>query len=174
MTSPGALQRTRTRKILQRSVDVVVAIATLFVTLPVVVLAGLAIKISSPRGPVLTREVRVGKEGESFEMLRLRTTTSGDLVASPTDASTCDAGAVGQRVTMVGRILRRVLDRRAAAVVERCPRRHEYCRSTAFRSDRPEADSGPRSNWWCVTGSHRNVARLGPPSTFGQSTRLTS
>ncbi len=106
MTSPGALQRTRTRKILQRSVDVVVAIATLFVTLPVVVLAGLAIKISSPRGPVLTREVRVGKEGESFEMLRLRTTTSGDLVASPTDASTCDAGAVGQRVTMVGRILR--------------------------------------------------------------------
>ena len=110
MTSPGALRRTRMRKILQRTVDVVVAIATLFVTLPVIVLAGLAIKVSSPRGPVLVREVRVGKEGESFEMLRLRTTTEVDQVASPTDpsspASTCDAGAVGQRVTVVGRILR--------------------------------------------------------------------
>ena len=116
MTSAGAPQRTRTRRILQRSVDVVVATVTLLLTLPVVVFAGLAIKLSSPHRPVLVREVRVGREGEHFEMLRLRTTTTVDPV-DPVDPSASAVGVSrsaptgetatgGQRVTAVGRILR--------------------------------------------------------------------
>ena len=110
MMSAGAPERTRTRRILQRSVDVVVATVTLLLTLPIVVLAGLAIKLSSPRGPVLVREVRVGREGEHFEMLRLRTTDPVDPAASATDVSssarTGETAVGGQRVTAVGRILR--------------------------------------------------------------------
>ncbi len=113
MMSAGAPERTRTRRILQRSVDVVVATVTLLLTLPVVVLAALAIKLSSPHGPVLVREVRVGREGKRFEMLRLRTTDPVDPVdpvTSATDASssppTGETALGGQRVTAVGRILR--------------------------------------------------------------------
>ncbi len=116
MMSTGASQRTRTRRILQRSVDVVVGTVTLLLTLPVVVLAALAIKLSSPHGPVLVREVRVGREGERFEMLRLRTTASVDPVASvdpaasaadvSSSAPTVETAVGGQRVTAVGRILR--------------------------------------------------------------------
>ena len=113
MMSAGAPERTRTRRILQRSVDVVVATVTLLLTLPVVVLAALAIKLSSPHGPVLVREVRVGREGKRFEMLRLRTTDPVDPVdpvTSATDASssppTGETALGGPRVTAVGRILR--------------------------------------------------------------------
>lgn len=113
MTSVGASQRTTARRFLKRSFDVVVAAAALVLTLPVALFAGLAIKLTSPGGPVLVREVRVGKDGKHFEMLKLRTTTSFGFVASRTDVSspesTCETPSEtsgDQRVTAVGRVLR--------------------------------------------------------------------
>jgi len=97
MRSADEARRSRPRRFLQRSFDLVVSGLVLLLTLPIVVFAALAIKLSSPHGPVLVREVRVGRDDELFEMLALRTTTS----CEPAPETSGD-----QRVTAVGRLLR--------------------------------------------------------------------
>ena len=78
---------------------------------------------------MLYRQRRVGKDGAEFELLKLRTMV--------VDAETHGAGfAVDQgdpRITRVGPDPAQDLDRRAAAALERAPRRHER--------DRPAADA---------------------------------
>ena len=76
------------KRIVRRCVDVVVSGVVLLVTLPILLLAALALKLTSPRDPVVVREVRLGSHDEPFEMLRLRSTDSD------------------HRVTRVGRMLR--------------------------------------------------------------------
>ena len=61
--------RSRTHLFLKRSFDVVVALPVLLLTLPIVLIAAVAIKLDS-RGPVMFKQVRVGKDGELFEMLQ--------------------------------------------------------------------------------------------------------
>jgi exopolysaccharide biosynthesis polyprenyl glycosylphosphotransferase len=63
--------RSQTHRLLKRTFDVVVAGLALLLTLPIMVFAAVAIKLDS-RGPVLFRQVRVGKDGELFEMLKFR------------------------------------------------------------------------------------------------------
>jgi len=86
---------------LNRAADVAVAGAALAVASPVLALAALAVKLTS-RGPALYRQVRVGKDGADFELLKLRTMVQG--------AETQGAGyAVDRgdpRITPVGRLLR--------------------------------------------------------------------
>lgn len=113
MMSLGALRRSRTRRFLKRLFDVVVAGVALLLALPIVVFAALAIKLSSPRGAVLARELRVGRDGEHFELLKLRTATSFESETSRPGASgpgatrsAASEASGGQRVTVVGRILR--------------------------------------------------------------------
>ena len=57
--------RSRTHLFLKRAFDVVVAGLVLLLTLPIVLIAAVAIKLDS-RGPILFRQVRVGKDGEPF------------------------------------------------------------------------------------------------------------
>ena len=64
------------KRIVRRCVDVVVSGVVLLVTLPILLLAALALKLTSPRDPVIVREIRLGSHGEPFEMLRLRSTES--------------------------------------------------------------------------------------------------
>ena len=75
----------------------------LLVTSPVLGLAALAVKLEDG-GPVFYRQVRVGKDGRDFELLKLRTMVVG--------AETQGAGyAVAQgdaRITRAGRFLRRL------------------------------------------------------------------
>lgn len=56
----------------KRVLDLVLATAALILLLPVILLCMLIIKVSS-RGPVLYRQVRVGKDGLPFLMYKLRT-----------------------------------------------------------------------------------------------------
>jgi lipopolysaccharide/colanic/teichoic acid biosynthesis glycosyltransferase len=88
---------------LNRIADVAVAGTALVLASPVLGLAALAVRLTS-RGPVLYRQVRVGKGGGGFELLKLRTMVQG--------AETMGAGfAVDRgdpRITSVGRILRRL------------------------------------------------------------------
>ncbi len=63
--------RSRTHLLLKRAFDVVVAGLALLLTLPIVAIAAVAIKLDS-KGPVLFRQARVGKDGELFEMIKLR------------------------------------------------------------------------------------------------------
>ncbi len=87
---------------LNRALDVAIAGTGLVVTSPLLALGALAVKLQD-RGPVLYRQVRVGKDGEDFELLKLRTMIQG--------AERQGAGyavAVGDsRITKVGSFLRR-------------------------------------------------------------------
>jgi lipopolysaccharide/colanic/teichoic acid biosynthesis glycosyltransferase len=87
---------------MNRVVDVAIAGTGLLLTSPILAAAALATKIQD-RGPVLYRQTRVGKDGEDFEVLKLRTMVVG--------AETLGAGfAVDRgdsRITRIGRFLRR-------------------------------------------------------------------
>jgi lipopolysaccharide/colanic/teichoic acid biosynthesis glycosyltransferase len=87
---------------LNRVLDAALAAALLLVTSPVLGLAALAIRLES-RGPVFYRQLRVGKDGERFELWKLRTMVPG--------AETMGAGIYvlegDPRITRVGRLLRR-------------------------------------------------------------------
>ncbi|HET8619834.1 MAG TPA: sugar transferase [Acidimicrobiales bacterium] len=56
----------------KRVLDIVVAALLLVLTAPVVAVAALLIK-AHDRGPVLFRQVRIGRDGEPFTLLKLRT-----------------------------------------------------------------------------------------------------
>jgi lipopolysaccharide/colanic/teichoic acid biosynthesis glycosyltransferase len=88
---------------LSRVLDVVLAGLLLLVTAPLLALAALAIRVES-RGPVFYRQLRVGRDGESFELWKLRTMVPG--------AESMGAGIYvldgDPRITRVGRMLRRL------------------------------------------------------------------
>jgi lipopolysaccharide/colanic/teichoic acid biosynthesis glycosyltransferase len=88
--------------VITRAFDMAIATAALILSAPVHALAALAIRLETS-GPVLYRQLRVGKDGEQFEMLKLRTMIHG--------AEHVGAGlAINQgdsRITRVGSILRR-------------------------------------------------------------------
>ena len=87
---------------MNRALDVAVAGAGLALTSPLIGLAAIAIKLEDG-GPVLYRQARVGKDGEDFELFKLRTMVVG--------AEKLGAGfAVDRgdpRITRAGRLLRR-------------------------------------------------------------------
>jgi lipopolysaccharide/colanic/teichoic acid biosynthesis glycosyltransferase len=85
-----------------RFFDLLIAALALALLSPLLLIAAVAIKLSS-RGPVFYRQRRVGLDGREFEMLKLRTMVEGS-----------DPVGVGRvvarddpRVTGAGRILRR-------------------------------------------------------------------
>jgi lipopolysaccharide/colanic/teichoic acid biosynthesis glycosyltransferase len=85
-----------------RVFDTVLAAALLAVASPLLALAALAIRLES-RGPVFYRQLRVGKDGEPFQLWKLRTMVPG--------AEAMGAGIYvvegDPRITRVGRLLRR-------------------------------------------------------------------
>jgi lipopolysaccharide/colanic/teichoic acid biosynthesis glycosyltransferase len=88
---------------MNRIADVAVAGTALVVASPLLALAALAVKLEDG-GPVLYRQIRVGKDGVDFELLKLRTMVVG--------AESMGAGfAVNEgdsRITRAGRLLRRL------------------------------------------------------------------
>ena len=67
LTSAGAADSR-----LKRALDVIGAIAVLVVTAPILLVAMLAIRCTS-RGPVLFIQLRIGVNGRTFDLLKLRT-----------------------------------------------------------------------------------------------------
>jgi lipopolysaccharide/colanic/teichoic acid biosynthesis glycosyltransferase len=57
---------------LKRSLDVFVALVALIGLLPILLMAALGIKLTSP-GPILYKANRIGKGGKPFQMLKFRT-----------------------------------------------------------------------------------------------------
>jgi lipopolysaccharide/colanic/teichoic acid biosynthesis glycosyltransferase len=88
---------------LNRAADVAIAGSTLVLASPILALAALATKLEDG-GPVLYRQMRVGRDGVDFELLKLRTMVVG--------AETMGAGlSVDQgdsRITRTGRLLRKL------------------------------------------------------------------
>ncbi len=104
--------RSRTHLMLKRAFDLTIASLVLLLALPIMLIAAVAIKLDS-RGAVLFRQVRVGKDGVPFEILKFRSMCDGaealqaDLAelnerSGPLFKVTCDP-----RVTRVGRFLRK-------------------------------------------------------------------
>jgi len=85
-----------------RALDIATAALGLAVTSPILAASALAIKLEDG-GPVLYRQTRVGRDGEDFELLKLRTMVVGAEQKGAGFA--VDAG--DSRITRVGRILRR-------------------------------------------------------------------
>jgi lipopolysaccharide/colanic/teichoic acid biosynthesis glycosyltransferase len=86
-----------------RVLDVTLASLGLVLCSPLLALAIIAIRLDS-RGPAVYRQQRVGRDGQVFELLKLRTMVQGsDPVGVGTVVTRDDP-----RVTRVGRLLRRL------------------------------------------------------------------
>ena len=87
---------------MSRALDVLISAALLVLTSPLLAIAARAIRLES-RGPVFYRQLRVGRDGEPFELWKLRTMVPG--------AESMGAGLYvlegDPRITRTGRLLRR-------------------------------------------------------------------
>lgn len=84
----------------KRVVDFVVAGLAIVVLSPVFALCAIAVRLSSP-GPILFRQKRIGQNGRPIELLKFRT------MRVNTDSDTTWSVADDDRITRVGKILRR-------------------------------------------------------------------
>ena len=84
----------------RRAVDVLMVMVALAVTGPVMMLLAAAVRLTS-RGPAFYRQVRVGRSGEHFAIIKLRSMVSGADRVGPLVTSRADS-----RVTAFGALLR--------------------------------------------------------------------
>lgn len=99
----GALVPGFTYQKLKRTVDVLIALVTLPVIIPVLILCAVAIKRDS-YGPVFFRQRRMGFRGVEFDVLKLRTMSIGHN-GQDRNLSVTQSG--DERITKVGSFLRR-------------------------------------------------------------------
>ena len=116
--------------VVKRAIDLAVSLCLFVLTLPIQVLAVIAIKLTS-QGPVFFRQVRCGLNGRHFTLLKFRTMDAG-AEQRLTEVSHLNemTGARLQDVAGPAFDVRRAhpaapVDRRAASAVERDPGRHE-------------------------------------------------
>ncbi|MEL7058610.1 MAG: sugar transferase [Acidobacteriota bacterium] len=96
----GSPERRRPRG-LPRAIDATLAALGLWTTAPLLGLAALAVRATSP-GPILFRQTRIGRGGRPFTLLKLRTMRrDGDGDGAAVTA------AGDRRVTTIGRVLRK-------------------------------------------------------------------
>ena len=144
---------------------------------PLLALAALAIRLES-RGPIIYRHRRVGRDGEPFELLKLRTMVEG--------AETMGAGLYIEdrdpRITRTGRLLRRFsLDelpnlvnvlRGDLAIVGPAADR-ERAGGPLHRPPAPEARGAPRHHG-LGAGERAHVAARGPSGSSWTSGTWTT
>lgn len=112
-------------------VDIGLAAVLLLCSAPLVGIAALLVKITSP-GPVLYRQRRVGRDGKEFIMYKLRTMVNhAEAETGPVLAT----GPADERITRVGRVLR-------AARIDEIPQLFNVLNGTMSlvgpRPERPE------------------------------------
>src|ERR1022692_1523844 len=95
--APGAL---RPDTLLRRGMDVVIALIALLVASPLLLAAAAAVKVSS-RGPALYKQVRAGKSGRPFTMLKFRSMVRDADRVGPLVTDRADP-----RITRIGALLR--------------------------------------------------------------------
>lgn len=86
----------------KRGMDVLVSLAGLVIALPILAVASLIIKVTST-GPVFFRQERVGKDGETFNIYKLRTMKQD----AEKDTGPVWAKEDDPRVTLVGKFFRK-------------------------------------------------------------------
>ncbi len=88
---------------MNRGLDVAIAGLGLVLSSPVLAAGALAVKLEGS-GPVLYRQLRVGKDGVDFELLKLRTM----VVGAETQGAGFAVDKGDSRITKTGRLLRRL------------------------------------------------------------------
>jgi exopolysaccharide biosynthesis polyprenyl glycosylphosphotransferase len=98
---------------IKRAVDICLSLTAVLLLAPVLSAIAIAVKLSSP-GPVIYRQLRVGKDGKTFEMLKFRSMCVGaegmmEMLRDRNEAT----GPLFKikrdpRITPVGRLLRRL------------------------------------------------------------------
>jgi lipopolysaccharide/colanic/teichoic acid biosynthesis glycosyltransferase len=90
------------REPLRRAFDVLVSATILALTSPILAVAIVAIRLESPGHPIY-RQRRIGRDGEAFDVLKLRTMVSGaELMGAGLAVDDGDS-----RITRIGALLRR-------------------------------------------------------------------
>ena len=101
------IRRSRLRgpaAVLKRAIDIIVSVVALVIASPFMLVIAALIKLTSPGGPVLFRQPRVGLHDKRFTVYKFRSmipdaeAQTGPIVATPND----------HRATPVGRVLRRL------------------------------------------------------------------
>lgn len=87
---------------IKRILDIVFSLIGILLSWPVMIVVALAVKLDSP-GPVLYRQIRVGKNEEVFELYKFRTMNAG---AEQTTGAVW-ASLDDPRITKVGKFLRK-------------------------------------------------------------------
>ena len=130
----------------KRVFDVLVALFGLIVTLPVIAIAAAVVKLITP-GPILFRQLRVGRRGVTFEVLKFRT-----MKDSPGTAVTRKGDS---RITRVGRFLRRTK-------IDELPQLLNVLRGDmSLVGPRPDLPQ-----FWCTLQPHqRSIMQLRPGIT---------
>lgn len=109
----GLLGASRTQQLLKRTVDVVGSLSLLALLAPLILLVAATVAVSS-RGPVLYRQVRIGRHGEQFGLYKFRTMhRDADTHKQALQADNEADGPVFKmrhdpRITRPGRLLRRL------------------------------------------------------------------
>ncbi|MFC0525526.1 sugar transferase [Pontibacillus salicampi] len=95
------IELSRSYEIVQRFFDILQALIGLIIAIPIIVISSIAIKVDT-RGSIFYRQDRVGKNGQIFQIIKLRTM---DMHAESSEPRW--AGVNDPRVTKVGRFLRK-------------------------------------------------------------------
>lgn len=96
----GRNDRGTAGRVTKRALDLVLGATVLLISSPLLVLAAIGVKLSSP-GPILFRQRRVGLYGRQFDILKFRTMRVND------ESDTQWSVENDARITKVGRLLRR-------------------------------------------------------------------
>ncbi|OMJ30713.1 hypothetical protein BSZ14_17330 [Sphingomonas sp. Sph1(2015)] len=91
-----------TDRIVKRLFDIALASAALLCLLPLLVLTAIAVRLNSP-GPILFKQVRIGRGNQMFQMLKFRSM----YVQQLDGAGHRSASRNDDRITRVGRIIRK-------------------------------------------------------------------
>lgn len=111
-TTTVAPRANRASRVVKATLDVVVAAILLVVLCPLLLVLMIAVRLDSA-GPAVFRQVRVGRDGKHFQVLKLRTMVSGaeDLKAGLLAANEYDGVLFKMkqdpRITRFGGLLRR-------------------------------------------------------------------
>lgn len=89
------------RKFFKRALDLFFALLLFIVTLPIMLILAIAVKIDS-KGPILFKQIRLGRGGKEFCILKFRSMCIG----AEGKGSGVYSGKGDPRVTKVGKILR--------------------------------------------------------------------
>ncbi len=98
----GGFDHSLPRRLSKRAFDLVTAATLLAIAWPVMLLVALAVRLES-EGPMLYRQVRVGQNGRSFEVLKFRSMRTD----AEKDGKARWATKNDDRVTRVGRFIRK-------------------------------------------------------------------